>query len=286
LACVACGRRYPAPDGRPDLRPQEPIPVTIDVTLPVTSDRRGEDRVGPMPVKVGASARPAADALSFGLRHGSRMDAALLSQLPEPGEDALLVEVGCGERAVYRPVLTALGYTYLGLDVEGPGADVLGDAHRLPLADGSVDAIVAISLLEHLRIPALAMREIRRVMRPGGVLIGTVALSEPFHMRSYMHHSHLGTIQALRDAGLEVVVVAPATDWPSIRAVTEMALFPGLFRIGAVLATPIVWAFDTASRAWWRMMRRLGRLDRSLVRPLRMTAGFRFVARRPTTEER
>ena len=102
----------------------------------------------------------------------------------------------------------------------------------------------------------------------------------------HQHHSHLGTIQALRDAGLEVVVVAPATDWPSIRAVTEMALFPGLFRIGAVLATPIVWALDTASRAWWRMMRRLGRLDRSLVRPLRMTAGFRFVARRPTTEER
>ena len=76
LACADCGRRYPAPDGRPDLRPQEPIQVAIEVTLPVTSDRRGEDRVGPMPVKVGASARLAGLARLF-IRGAGKLSAGV-----------------------------------------------------------------------------------------------------------------------------------------------------------------------------------------------------------------
>lgn len=46
--------------------------------------------------------------------------------------------------------------------------DIVGDVHALPLADASVDAIVCIALLEHVEEPLKAMKEIYRVLKPGG----------------------------------------------------------------------------------------------------------------------
>lgn len=45
-----------------------------------------------------------------------------------------------------------------------------GDAYALPFADGTFDAGFAHALLQHLRDPLSALRELRRVVRPGGVV--------------------------------------------------------------------------------------------------------------------
>lgn len=49
-------------------------------------------------------------------------------------------------------------------------AFVRGDAARLPVADGSCDLVVAASALEEAAEPEAAFRDIRRALRPGGVL--------------------------------------------------------------------------------------------------------------------
>lgn len=46
--------------------------------------------------------------------------------------------------------------------------DLVGDIHALPLADASVDAVICLSVLEHVEDPLRAMREIHRVLVPGG----------------------------------------------------------------------------------------------------------------------
>jgi SAM-dependent methyltransferase len=68
---------------------------------------------------------------------------------------------------------------------------VNGDAGRLPFPDDTFDRIVASEVLEHVPDDVLALAELSRVLRPGGVLAATVpswlpeqicwALSEEYH---------------------------------------------------------------------------------------------------------
>jgi SAM-dependent methyltransferase len=48
---------------------------------------------------------------------------------------------------------------------------VLGEAQRLPFADGAVDALVCVRVVHHFQDPRPAFAEFARVLRPGGVLV-------------------------------------------------------------------------------------------------------------------
>ncbi|SDH76506.1 Methyltransferase domain-containing protein [Sinosporangium album] len=71
------------------------------------------------------------------------------------------------------------------------GETVKGDALDMPFPDGSFDHVIAAEVLEHIPDDMAAMREIARVLRPGGTAAVTVpsflpericwALSEQYH---------------------------------------------------------------------------------------------------------
>lgn len=60
------------------------------------------------------------------------------------------------------------GDNYLTADLESPLADMHFDVQSIPLADNSIDVIICNHLLEHVEDDRQAMRELHRVLRPGG----------------------------------------------------------------------------------------------------------------------
>ena len=99
--------------------------------------------------------------------------AALLAQEPRCRR---LLDIPCGEGA-FGNRMRAAGYEVQAADIQSllktpdvpfTHADMNAP---LPFADGSFDAVVCIDGIEHLERPFDFVRESRRILRPGGVLL-------------------------------------------------------------------------------------------------------------------
>jgi len=98
------------------------------------------------------------------------------------GRGKRVLDLGCRSGALTRHFLD--GNEVVGLDVDRTAlakAEALGiqpilaDVEEpLPFEDASFDAVVAGELFEHLQFPDALVAEIRRVLRPGGVIVGSV----------------------------------------------------------------------------------------------------------------
>jgi len=70
----------------------------------------------------------------------------------------------------------------------GPEVDVLADAHRLPFRDESLESVYANATLEHLEEPAQAIKEIWRVLSPGGRVYSIQPFLHPYHAHPSDYH--------------------------------------------------------------------------------------------------
>lgn len=67
---------------------------------------------------------------------------------------------------------------------------IIGDVHAMQLPDESVDAILSLSVLEHLHDPAIAMKETHRVLRKGGKLLLYTHFIYPYHARTGIYKDY------------------------------------------------------------------------------------------------
>lgn len=84
------------------------------------------------------------------------------------GGNVLDIGGGSSPYALYFKKETRL----INLDIElNPNTDVISDAHLLPFATASLDAVVCTNVLEHLRDPQKCINEITLTLKPSGELI-------------------------------------------------------------------------------------------------------------------
>ena len=98
------------------------------------------------------------------------------------GQGRHVLDLGCRSGALTRHFLD--GNDVVGVDVDRGAlakAEQLGITpvvadvdEQLPAASETFDAVVAGELLEHVRFPRALVAEVRRVLRPGGVFVGSV----------------------------------------------------------------------------------------------------------------
>ena len=89
----------------------------------------------------------------------------------------------------------------------------VGSAERIPIEDESVDYVFANMLLHHVEEPSRAVREMARVLRPGGVVVITDLDSHEFEFLTTEQHDRWKGFEResvssrLRGAGLTNVTV-------------------------------------------------------------------------------
>ena len=87
----------------------------------------------------------------------------------------VVVDVGCGPGIYVRRFAEARPDLRVAATDLSPGMRpmVVGDAVRLPYADGAADAALAMHMLYHASDIPAAIAELRRVVRPGGVVVAS-----------------------------------------------------------------------------------------------------------------
>ncbi len=93
--------------------------------------------------------------------------------LRELGPQARVLNIGGGLKE-YPNVVN--------IDIQpGAATSVAADAHLLPFADESFDAVLAIAVFEHVAQPWYVTEEVERVLRSGGTFYMEVPFLQPFH---------------------------------------------------------------------------------------------------------
>ncbi len=104
---------------------------------------------------------------------------ALARVLDQQPDNALCISIGGGPRRT-RDLLVNINVGPY------PNVEVVADAHLLPYADHSIDAIYCEAVLEHLSDPVQAVREMFRVIKPGGEVFAATPFMQAYH--GYPHH--------------------------------------------------------------------------------------------------
>lgn len=88
---------------------------------------------------------------------------------------------------------------------------VCGSAEALPFADATFDVVAAFDVVEHCHDEQQALREMRRVLQPGGVLVMSVPAYQwawtdhDVHNQHHRRYTRPRAVHALETAGLEVL---------------------------------------------------------------------------------
>jgi SAM-dependent methyltransferase len=151
-----------------------------------------------------------------------------------------LLDVGCGKKP-YREILERHISQYVG--VEHPATlhgltdvEVVADALTMPFRDRSFDTVVSFQVMEHIPEPQLFMREIFRLLKPGGHAILTTPFMWGEHEAPYdfYRYTRYGLKYLAEKAGFETIAIEPQSKFWTMAALRLnyyiSRFFPGALR--------------------------------------------------------
>ena len=203
VTCIVCARTYVRADTG------APLLLSGDVPESDRGSRPGSLRLLPAPLS------------GFAKRHRERLAPDLVYR--SPGQSGLVARfvASLPPTAIVANVGSGTlryGSNVINLDVGPfPGVDVVAIAERLPLADGSCDGAILQAVLEHVRSADLTLRELHRVLKPGGQVFIDVPFLQGYHPSpgDYRRYTVEGLRAELIDHGFDVeasgVALGPAS---------------------------------------------------------------------------
>ncbi len=185
-----------------------------------------------------------------------------------------VLDIGCADRWV-EPHLSSdchyigLDYPVTGQHMYGSRPDIFADASAIPLADESVDTVIILEVMEHLRRPSEALQEIARILRPQGTLLLSMPFLYPIHdaPHDYQRLTMHGIARDAEAVGLRIDSLAPnlgsaetaglivslALGGMSLRAIRQRspgALLVPLLLIAIPMVNMLAWVLGRLLPSW------------------------------------
>jgi len=109
------------------------------------------------------------------------------------------------ELANLRPIFP--GKEYIGCDMRaGRGVDLVLNLHGIDLPDGIAGTVLCLDTLEHVEYPHLALEEMHRILRPGGICV----ISSVMH---FAIHSYPDDFWRFTPSGFRSLLKPFETSW-------------------------------------------------------------------------
>ena len=145
----------------------------------------------------------------------SVIDSSVRSLADQIPNGTRVLDAGAGE-AQYANHFSHCRYTAVDLAIgdyewDYSGLDVIADLTSLPFPDGSFEFALNIVVLEHVPQPARALREMARVLQPGGRLLIVVPQQWEVHQgpNDFYRYTRYGVEWLLEQAGFSKPNVQP-----------------------------------------------------------------------------
>lgn len=120
-----------------------------------------------------------------------------------------VLDIGSGRFNRYQALCTnAEKFTTLDPDSTWK-PDIVGSAENMPIESNSFDGILCTQVLEHIAHPEKAVREMYRVLKPGGILLLTAPQMNELHEipHDYFRYTNFGLETLMKDVGFEIEVM-------------------------------------------------------------------------------
>ncbi len=181
---------------------------------------------------------------------------ALILDMQSP----VVVEIGARNfTGVTRRHLFPSAERYVGFDIySGEGVDVVGDVHQLSnyFPPNSIDAILSVSVFEHLVFPWKVVLEINRVLKPGGyVFVATHATWPPHELPwDFWRYPVAGlTNLFIRETGFEIISATEGLPCKLYSLVTDpptRALYKFNLNMGVTAIAKKISDYDSTRLRW------------------------------------
>ena len=263
-------------------------PVLIDFADSIIDRTAFEAAEGASPVRrSGRGLRYWVRRLAYGQNKVAPRNAERLLGLLADIANPVILIIGGGEEGVGIDVLRSSPRVRLiAFDIyASPGTWFVADAHGIPLADGSVDAVWIQAVLEHVLEPARVVGEISRVLKQAGLVYAETPFMQqvhegPFDFTRFTENGHRWLFRHFERIDSGAVSGPGAVLIWSIRS--AMAAVTRSRKIGELLTLPFLWlrwvdglvrpahASDGAGGVYF-----LGRLSEKQLEPRDMVGAYR-----------
>ena len=179
-----------------------------------------------------------------------------------------VVDIGGGHHPDYFDYFDMKAVTSV-TSVDGSISNIDFERDPLPFEEGSVDTILCANVLEHMYHYQFLIGEMRRILKPGGALVGFTPFLIQYHPdpHDYFRYTKEALAKIFAEAGFAEVHIKEVGGGPFAANFNNLVL--SVPRIARVILFPLYWGLD-------RLMLRLRPGVRS-----RYPLGFIFTMRKP-----